>query len=204
MIGAVYVVTDAGSPHAPLDQALAAAQGGAWAVQLRDKDAADAEFAALARAMLARLRPLGVKLFVNDRVEIARALGVDGLHIGQKDGDPRAARLRLGPALLLGLSIENEAQLNLIPAGTLDYIGVGPVRATATKPDHAPPIGFEGLARIAASSPRPVVAIGGLGLGDAAALKAAGAAGMAVVSAVTRAADPLAATRALVQDWSRS
>lgn len=202
MIGPVYVITDPAAPLPVAEQARAAARGGAWAVQLRDKTAPDEALVALARQLVAELRPLGVRLIVNDRLAVALEAGADGLHIGQGDGDPAEARRRLGPGQILGLSVETEAQCAAIPAG-VDYIGAGPVRATATKPDHAPPIGLEGLARIVRLSPVPVVAIGGLGPGDAAALRAAGARGMAVVSAVVRAADPEAATRALVADWGR-
>ena len=87
MIGAVYVVTDPGAPIPVLDQARAAARGGAWAVQLRDKTASDAEIARLAETLLAELAPGGLRVFVNDRVEVARATGAD-LHLGQGDGDP--------------------------------------------------------------------------------------------------------------------
>jgi thiamine-phosphate pyrophosphorylase len=137
---------------------------------------------------------------VNDRVEVALAARAHGLHIGQGDGDAGAIRRRLPPEMLLGLSVETEAQARRIPAG-VDYIGAGPVRATATKPDHAAPFGFDGLARISAASGLPAYAIGGIGAGDARAVKAAGAVGMAVVSAVARAADPEAATRALITEW---
>ena len=102
--------------------------------------------------------------------------------------------------MMLGLSIETEAQCRYIPAGVA-YIGAGPVRATTTKPDHATPVGFDGLARIVATSGLPTYAIGGLGHGDAARLKAIGAAGLAVVSAVVRAPDPQAATAALISEW---
>lgn len=203
MIGAVYVVTDATAALPAADQARAAARGGAWAVQLRDKTADDAALAALVRALLPELRAMGVRLIVNDRLAVALETGADGLHIGQGDGDPAAARAALGPGRLLGLSIETLAQCAAIPTG-VDYIGAGPVRATATKPDHAAPIGIDGLAAIAAAAPVPAVAIGGVGPGDAAALKRAGAVGMAVVSAVARAADPEAATRALVAEWARA
>lgn len=199
MIGAVYVVTDPGAPLPVPEQARAAARGGAWAVQLRDKAAPDAEIARLAEALLAELAPQGVRVFVNDRVEVARATGAD-LHLGQGDGDPRAARDRIAPGALLGLSVETVAQCAAIPEG-VSYIGAGPVRATATKPDAAAPIGPEGLARIVAAAPVPALAIGGLTAEDAPALRRAGAAGMAVVSAVTRAPDPEAATRALVTAW---
>jgi thiamine-phosphate pyrophosphorylase len=200
MIGAVYVVTDPDAALPVAEQARAAARGGAWAVQLRDKRAADRDLARLAAALLDELAPLGLRLFVNDRIEVARATGAD-LHIGQGDGDPRAARDRIAPDALLGLSIETVAQCPAIPEGVA-YIGAGPVRATATKPEAAAPVGFEGLARIAAASPVPTLAIGGLRAADAAAVRRSGAAGMAVVSAVCRAPDPEAATRALVKAWS--
>lgn len=200
MTGPIYVITDPGAALSVLDQALAAAQGGAWAVQLRDKTADDADLIALARAVKGKLHPLGVKLIVNDRLAVALAADADGLHIGQGDGDPAQARARLGADKLLGLSIEALAQCAQIPPG-VDHIGAGPVRATATKPDHAAPIGFDGLAAIVARAGLPTFAIGGIGRGDAKAVKASGVVGMAVVSAVTRAADPKAATRELVDEW---
>jgi len=199
MIGPVYVVTDPTAPIPVVQQAMAAARGGAWAVQIRDKTAPDAEVARLAEALLAELAPMGVRVFLNDRVEVARATGAD-LHIGQGDGDPSRARDRIKPDALLGLSIETVAQCARIPEG-VDYIGAGPFRATATKPDAAAPIGAEGLARIVAAASVPTIAIGGLTSGDIATLKQAGAVGMAVVSAVTRAPNPEAATRALLNTW---
>ncbi|GGE08905.1 thiamine-phosphate diphosphorylase [Gemmobacter megaterium] len=203
MIGPIYVVTDPASAVPVIEQARAAARGGAWAVQLRDKQASDAELHALVRQLLPEMAALAVRLIVNDRVEVAISAGADGVHIGQGDGDPRAVRARLGSGRLVGLSVETLSQARRVPPG-VDYIGAGPVRATATKPDHAPPVGLAGLAGIAAAAPVPVIAIGGLALGDAAALKQAGAVGMAVVSAVTRAADPEAATRALLLDWRQA
>jgi thiamine-phosphate pyrophosphorylase len=202
MIGPLYVVTEAGAPRPAVEQALAAARGGAWAVQLRDKTATDAALTSLAREVMAAIAPFGTRLFVNDRVAVARAAGAHGLHIGQTDGDPRAARALVGPDVMLGLSVESLADASAIPPGLVDYVGAGPVRATPSKPDHAPPIGMDGLAAIARAAPCPAIAIGGLGPGDAAALHAAGAAGMAVVSAVTRAPDMEAAARALLDEWS--
>lgn len=202
--GRVYFVTDPGAPLPVVAQALAAARGGAWAVQLRDKIASDADLIAAAQALRAVLQPMGVALIVNDRAGVALAAGADGLHIGQGDGDPAAIRRRIGPEMLLGLSVDDAAQLAAIPRGCVDHLGVGPVRATASKPDHAPPIGFAGLAQIAARAPCPAIAIGGLGPGDGPALRRAGAAGAAYVSAIARSADPEAATRELVSDWSRA
>jgi len=203
MIGPLYVLTDPGADLPVIEQARAAARGGAWAVQLRDKRVSDADLVALAQALLPEFRARGVKLFLNDRVEAAIVAQVDGLHIGQSDGDPVAVRARIGPQMLLGLSIETLDQAMRLPPG-IDYIGAGPVRATATKPDAAAPIGFDGLAKIATHVRVPTVAIGGLTAADVPALQAAGVAGMAVVSAVTRAADPEAMCRAILSTWSKT
>lgn len=198
----VYFVTPDGVDDALV---LAALRGGVRAVQLRDKRASDAEMIAQARRLLPALRAAGVPLIVNDRLEVALAAGADGLHIGQSDGDPAEIRAALGPGPVLGLSIETEAQAAAMPAGGVDYIGAGPVRATPTKPDHAAPIGFDGLARIAAAAaPVPAVAIGGVGAGDIAQIKSAGCAGLAVVSAIAAAPDPEAAARRLAATWSET
>jgi thiamine-phosphate pyrophosphorylase len=200
MMGPVYVITDPDAALPLTDQALAAARGGAAFVQLRDKRASDADLAALVTRLMPEIAAMGARLVVNDRVDVALATGAHGLHIGQGDGDAAAIRRRMPPGMILGLSVETEDQARRMPPG-VDYIGAGPVRATATKPDHAPPVGFDGLARITAAAGRPAYAIGGIGPGDARAVKAAGAIGMAVVSAVTRAPDPEAATRALLAAW---
>ena len=201
MIGPLYFVTDPDAALPVVEQALQAAKGGARTVQLRDKAASDAQMLAQALALKDAL-PEGVQLLVNDRVEVAIRAGLWGLHIGQSDGDPRAVRARIGPNIVLGLSIENEGQLAQVPRECVDYLGVGPVRATATKPDHALPVGFDGLARIVARAGLPCVAIGGVGTGDMAVVKGTGAVGVAVVSAISRAADPEVAARGLLDEWS--
>lgn len=200
MRGPVYVITDPEAPIPVAQQALAAARGGAALVQIRDKRASDADLAALVAYLLPQLAALGARLIVNDRVNVALATGAHGLHIGQGDGDTAAICSQMPPGMMLGLSVETVEQARRIPSG-VDYIGAGPVRATATKPDHATPIGFDGLARIVAAAGLPTYAIGGLDHGDASAVRATGAIGMAVVSAVTRAADPEAATRVLLAQW---
>ena len=202
MIGPVYVVTDPGAPIPVADQAMAAARGGAWAVQIRDKTMPDTDLARLTEALMEALAPMDVRVFVNDRIEVARSTGAD-LHIGQGDGEPERARARIAPGALLGLSIETIAQCRRIPSG-VDYIGAGPFRATPTKPDAAEPIGSEGLARIVRAAPVPTIAIGGLTARDIPTLKHTGASGMAVVSAVTRATDPEGAARALVDTWRQA
>jgi thiamine-phosphate pyrophosphorylase len=191
----VYLVTDAAlcariGVEATVHAAVA---GGASLVQLRDKTAPDAELVELARALLAA----GAPLIVNDRVDVALASGADGVHVGQQDASPALVRARIGPDRILGLSIETEAQLTAMAPQIIDYIGVGPIRATSTKPDAAAPIGWDGFARIARAAPLPSVAIGGLRAGDGAQAVAAGAAGLAVVSAICSADDPEAAARAL-------
>lgn len=204
MIPPLCFVTDAHAPLPVPDQAERAARGGAGWVQLRHKGLGDAAFAELARAVAGRLAPLGVGLIVNDRVEAARGLGARGVHIGQSDGDPAAVRARIGPDMALGLSVEHEDHLAAIPRGCVTYLGVGPVHATASKPDHAPPIGFGGLARIAAAAGLPCMAIGGLTAADVARVHAAGCEGVAVVSAISRAPDPQAAARAFLDRRSET
>lgn len=203
MIGPIYFITDPGAPMPVEEQAMAAARGGVSAVQLRDKSASDDEMLNVARRLRAAL-PGTVKLIVNDRINVAVWSGCDGLHVGQGDGDVVTIRRRLGPDRILGLSIENEAQVAAIPTWYVDYLGVGPVRATATKPDHAAPIGFDGLARIIGAAGLPAVAIGGIGAGDAAQVKLTGAVGLAVVSAIARADNPKAAARGLLDEWGQA
>jgi thiamine-phosphate pyrophosphorylase len=188
-----YLVLDAGLCGDPVETARAAAEGGAGVVQLRMKEATTAERIATGRAVQAAVR--GRALFVvNDDIEAALALSADGVHVGQGDMPAAEVRRAIGAGALLGLSVETEAQAAAIP-DCVDYIGAGPVRATATKPGHAEPTGWDGLARIAAAAPVPAVAIGGVSAADAAEAHRAGAAGLAVVSAICAAPDPGAAAR---------
>ncbi|WP_319528896.1 thiamine phosphate synthase [uncultured Cohaesibacter sp.] len=200
----VYFVT----PDNPAEAlVLAALRGGAGVVQLRDKHATDEEMIAKALRIKEMTDAHKVPLIINDRVAVAKAIDAAGLHIGQSDGDPVVMREAIGPDKILGLSIENEDQLvamKALPEGTIDYIGAGPIRATATKTDAADPIGFEALGRICEASPVATVAIGGIGKADIAALKALGCAGLSVVSAISAAEDPEAATRDLVKEWSKA
>jgi thiamine-phosphate pyrophosphorylase len=182
-------------------QAVAAAEGGAGWVQLRDKTLSDAEFAELARALIEALAPYDVPLILNDRVAVAIEIGAAGLHIGQSDGDPVAIRRRIGPDTILGLSIETEDQIAGVPPG-IDYLGVGPIHATRSKPDHAAPIGHPGFARIVARTGLPCLAIGGITAADVPAIRSAGGAGLAVISAITRAPDMTRATRTLRNAWN--
>lgn len=174
-----------------------AVAGGASMVQLREKDCPVRQFVDLARALVARLTPLGVPLLVNDRVDVALASGAAGVHLGQTDMRPADARALLGPEAVIGLSVETMDQAREAEALDVDYYGVSPIYATPTKTDTGQPWGLDGLARLRAATARPLVAIGGIGPDNAAEVAAAGADGLAVVSAICSADSPRAAAEAL-------
>ena len=178
------------------------AEGGATLVQLRDKMSDTRRMIEKARAIKAALAPLNVPFVVNDRVDVALAARADGVHVGPDDMAPADARVLLGPEAIIGVSIKNTAAAQAAPVGVFDYAGVGGVYGTLSKQQDNPPIGPEGLARIAAVLHRrapnvPVVGIAGIDAGNAAAVIAAGADGVAVISALSLAPDPAAAARAL-------
>jgi thiamine-phosphate pyrophosphorylase len=179
------------------DTVRAAVDGGVTVVQLRDKHMPDAEQIVLAASLQEVLVPRGIPLIVNDRPAVARAVGAAGLHIGQDDGDPAAARAIIGPDAILGLSVTHAGEVATVDPAVVDYVGLGPVFATGTKPDAAPPLGLDGLRAVGATLPVPFVAIGGIDAGNAAAVMATGAVGIAVVSAICAAEDPRAAAAVL-------
>ncbi|EJZ19071.1 thiamine phosphate synthase (plasmid) [Rhizobium sp. Pop5] len=183
-----------------VETARLAVAGGATMVQLRDKHAGTAGMIETGRALKQALAGTGALLVVNDDVEAAIAIGADGLHIGQEDMDARKARMIIGPEMILGLSVETELLAAAVDPDLLDYTGVGPVFATPTKADHKQPIGFDGLAKLVKASPVPSVAIGGLKAEHVAEVFAAGAKGLAVVSAICGTSDPKAATRRIAAE----
>ncbi len=174
----------------------AAVRGGVTCVQLREKSLATRAFVERARALKAWLAPRGVPLIVNDRLDVALACDADGVHVGQSDMAPEEVR-RFMPQALIGLSLESAAQLAAAERAPVDYYGISPLFATATKHDAAPALGLDGLRDIRARTRRPLVAIGGIRADNAAAAMAAGADGLAVVSALCAAADPAEAAREL-------
>ncbi|NVN56385.1 thiamine phosphate synthase [bacterium Scap17] len=180
---------------------MAAVRGGVSVVQLRDKHASDAEMIAQAIRLKALLDEYEVPLIINDRIEVALASGADGLHIGQSDGDPIEARRRLGENALIGLSVQTLEQLKAVDVERIDYLGLGPVYATPTKPDHAAPLGIEGLTQLVRSSPLPTVAIGGISLANAGEVMTSGTDGLAVVSALCSAEDPAAAAQQFLAQY---
>lgn len=176
---------------------VAAVAGGVTSVQLREKTADTRRFVELARDLDALLRPLGVPLWINDRIDVALAAGIDHVHVGQSDMTPADVRRLMGPQAVIGLSITRPEELVAEDLARVDCLGIGPVFATATKSDAAPALGLDGLAAIRRAGGLPVVAIGGIGPAEVAAVRATGVEGVAVVSAIMAAADPRAAARAL-------
>lgn len=195
----LYLVTDPEmtARRGLVETVAAAVEGGVTMVQLRHKDGPARMVAEAGRALHALLAPRGIPLIVNDRIDVAHAIGAEGVHVGQDDLLPAAARAILGPRAIIGLSITGENQLaGCDPAG-VDYVGLGPLFPTGTKADAAGALGEAAFAVIRRRLPCPVVAIGGITAHNAARAIAAGADGIAVVSAICAAADPGAAARAL-------
>ena len=182
-----------------VDVVRAAVRGGATAVQLRDKEASTGEMIELGRALLQITRPAGLPLIVNDRADVALAIDADGVHVGQDDMPAPLARQIIGPERILGVSAGTVEEARQAERDGADYLGVGDVYGTPTKADAGTPIGLSGLAEIARAVSIPVVAIGGIKLDNAAATLQAGAAGVAVISAVIGAPDPETAARRLLK-----
>lgn len=200
----LIVVTDpdCGAGRTVVDVVRAALRGGAPAIQLRMKDAPAREMAELARALRAETRAAGALLFVNDRVDVALAAGADGAHVGQDDLPVAAARALAPPGFLLGVSAETAVLACAAEADGADYVGVGPVYATGSKAGAGDAVGTERIAQVVAAVRIPVVGIGGITIANAPPVVRAGAAGVAVISAVMRAPDPHAAVRALLAGFA--
>jgi thiamine-phosphate pyrophosphorylase len=183
--------------------------GGATLVQLRDKHGSTRRLIAETRAIKAALAPSGVPVLVNDRVDVALAAGADGVHVGQDDMPAAQARQLLGPAAVIGLSVKTVAQAQAAPLDALDYVCVGGVFVTTSKDNVAAPIGVAGLkAVLAALRARdrrfPVGAIAGIDETNAGEVVAAGADGVAVISALSLAPDPAGAAHRLRDIVDRS
>ena len=171
------------------------ASGGAGLVQLRAKGTADGLFLELAREAVAAARAAGVPVLVNDRPDIARIAGADGVHLGQEDLRPAEARRLLPPDALVGLSTHDTEQAVLASAEPVDYVAVGPVFPTRTKAHPDPVLGPDFVRRVRSMVPQPLVAIGGIDAANAAEVVRAGADGVAVVSALLSREDVTEAAR---------
>jgi thiamine-phosphate pyrophosphorylase len=193
----LYLVTDSKPPRRDVAELIReAAAGGVDVVQLRDKMLADDELVAVAHALRALCAELEVLLIVNDRPWVALESGADGVHVGQDDIPPDEVRETVGDDLLIGLSTHATGEIDAVDPALVDYIGVGPVHATPTKPGR-PAVGTE-LVRYAAEHAQvPFFAIGGIDASNAGEVLAAGARRLCVLRAVTDAQAPTEAARAL-------
>lgn len=176
-----------------------AVKGGATMVQLREKDCSTREFIELAAKLKETLKPLGVPLLINDRIDVALAVDADGVHIGQSDMPYKTARALLGPDKIIGLSVENMEDIRVANELDVDYVGISPVYSTHTKTDTAAPFGLEGLREAVKLSIHPTVAIGGMNMKTAKDVMACGTDGIAVVSAIVSADSPCEAARNLLE-----
>ena len=165
------------------------ARAGARLIQLRVKGLPDRAWLAMARSALAAARASGALLVVNDRADIARIAGADGLHVGQDDLTGTDARGLVGPGVLLGVSTHHLGQLAAAAAEPVDYVAIGPVFPTRTKDNPDPVVGLEMVRRARAATTRPLVAIGGITRANALSVVQAGADGVAVISDLLEATD---------------
>jgi thiamine-phosphate pyrophosphorylase len=194
----LYLVTDQSIAGARTlaDVVAAAVQGGVTCVQLREKNLNTRDFLAQAVLLKQLLRTHGIPLVINDRIDIALTCGAEGVHLGQSDMPVMQARQLLPPEVFIGWSVETLADVSRSATLPVDYLGVSPIYATPTKSDAASPWGLEGLRQVRAATTLPLVAIGGIHVGNAAELLQAGADGLAVVSALCAASDPREAAAA--------
>lgn len=195
----LYVITDrrAAGPRSILDVVEAAIQGGVTVVQLREKEATTRQMIQLGQALHELTQRAGIPLIINDRVDVALAIDAEGVHLGVDDMPVPIARRLLGPHRLIGFSPSTLDEACQAEDEGADYLGIGDVYGTPSKPDAGAPIGIEGLSRFVQTVSIPVVAIGGINASNAAATIEAGAAGIAVISAVIGAPDPQKAAQQL-------
>jgi len=193
----IYALTDvhlSGLSHAEQVELLSA--GGATLVQLREKVMPPREFYEQAKAAVDVAARRGVQLTINDRVDVALAVGAHGVHLGQDDMPPEAARRLLGPEAVIGYSTHNIEQAIAATNLPIDYLAIGPIFATTSKTDTAPVLGLDGLRTVReATGTFPLVAIGGITQANARAVIEAGADSVAVISALL--SDPTRITEAI-------
>jgi thiamine-phosphate pyrophosphorylase len=184
------------------EMSAASVRGGATLIQLRNKTGSTRELIEQARAIKQAIAGSGVPLLINDRVDVALVAEADGVHLGREDLDLRAARQLLGPKAIIGASVRSDKDVAALVPGAVDYACIGGVFATSSKDNPDPPIGLAGLSRLVRlvreRAPDILVgAIAGINQDNAADAIGAGADGIAVISAVTAAAEPEVAARTL-------
>lgn len=196
----IYLVTDQkaclGNPLSAI--VLDAVKAGVSCVQLREKDTGTRLFLKKALALKSILKPAGIPLIINDRVDIALAAKADGVHLGQSDMPYEYARKILGPKAVIGLSVETWEDVKNSQDLDVDYLGISPVFSTPTKTDTKIPWGLDGIEKIREYSCHSLVAIGGIDASNAESVITAGATGIAVVSAICSASDSFGASSELV------
>ena len=191
MEAALYlVVTPRLCRHGAVPTVTAALDGGADAVQLRDKEAPDGAFLRLAIELAAHCGERGVPLILNDRAHLVDQAGADGVHVGENDLTPEEVRLRYGDRLVVGLSTHGRAEVAAAVGRGADYVGLGPMFSTATKTLTRTPGGAALLRDAAGATSLPIYPIGGIDAANAPALIAAGATRLAVSAAICAAEDP--------------
>jgi len=198
----LYAVLDPEHTHGHdlIGLARSVVQGGATLVQLRDKRDATRTMIERTRALKTALTGFAIPLVINDRIDVALACGADGVHVGQDDMPAADARRILGDSAIIGLSIKSAAEAEAAPLELIDYVGIGGVFTTSSKDNPAPPIGTMGLRRISEIVRRrvaefPICGIAGITAENAPEVIAAGADGVAVISALSHESDPRSAAR---------
>ena len=191
----LYLVTDTGlcAERGVVETVRAAVAGGVTAVQVRDPNASARRLCELTAELRELLSGTGIALLVNDRLDVALAAGADGVHLGQSDLPVRSARRLAGPEMIIGWSVSGADELAAaarLPRDTVDYLGIGPVFATPTKPEAAAATGIDGLRRLVADTDLPSVAIGGVHADNAGEVLGTGVDGLCVVSEICAAPDP--------------
>ncbi len=204
-INGVYVITDsklhAGREHVEITEA--AISGGATVVQLREKEASDGEMLQIASEIRRLTIEAGILFVVNNRLDIALACGADGVHVGQDDLPISVVRAIVGQDMIVGISAATVAEALGAESAGADYVGFGPVFATATKEDAAESTGLDALSRVTRVSNIPIVAIGGISQSNIASIATAGAHSASVISAVVTAPDMVEAVRKLKTEFER-
>jgi thiamine-phosphate pyrophosphorylase len=194
----LLLITDRRQARHPLNEIAAAAfsAGCRW-ISLREKDLPPDEQVLLARGLASLARAHGGRVMLHGEAALAKLAGVDGVHM-PAGVDPVSARALVGPGKVIGVSIHTATEAEAIHPAVVDYVLAGPAFETASKPGYGPEIGRKGLIEIARAARVPVLAVGGINAARVGELVAAGAAGIAVMGGVMRAADPAREVRALI------
>ncbi len=185
------------SSRSLVDLVAEAVEGGVTLVQLREKDSETRAVFELGQDLKALLDPLGIPLIVNDRLDLALALDAAGVHLGQNDMPISIARALLGGRRIIGATVNTLQQAKEAVLEGADYLGVGAIYPTATKSDHSPVIGLDGLTRLRSEVALPMIGISGIKAENARGVRMAGADGVAVVSAILAAENPRSAAAEL-------